>query len=76
MLEQQEMDIMFVHRMLKYKTQSPFLLHRVGFMLVISQVFNLQKWISILSLFLLESTPEIKVKSRPQLYWDEETFQI
>lgn len=76
MLEQEEMDIMFVYRMLSNKTQSPFPLHRVGFRLVISQVFNLQKWISILILFLLESTPEIEVKSRPQLYWNEETFQI
>lgn len=52
MLEQQEMDILFVHRMLNNKTQSPFPSHRVGFRLVIPQVFNLQKWMNIVSLFL------------------------
>lgn len=62
MLVQQEIEILFVHRMLNNKTQSTFPLHGVGFRLVIPQVFNLQKWISILGLFLLKSTPEIKVK--------------
>lgn len=74
MLEQQEMEFLFVHAVMNNKTQSPFPLHRVGFRLV-PQEFNLHNWISILSLFLLESA-EIKVKSMPQLYWNEETFQI
>lgn len=59
MLEQQEMEILFVHGILNNKTQSPFPLHRIGFRLAIQQVFTLLKWISILSLFLLGSTPEI-----------------
>jgi len=56
-------------------TQSTFPVHRVGFRLVIAQLFNFQKWVSILSLILLGSMPEIKVKSMLQLYWSEETFQ-
>lgn len=55
-------------------TQRTFPFHRVGFGLVIPQLFNLQKWISILSLILSVSTPEVKVKSMPQLYWNEETW--